>query len=179
MEETEDLDAWLGPPPGITKELIQQPIVDVESNVHMSDHNQTDSNIGSPEEAQEEIQPKENGSTPAAFIQVTSSEDEEDDEGDNETALASLNQAASNCYVQVPPKPHDADEYEYLPGHFKVKRVISELKGKRFLVKLQSGEVDLVSHALLQAVRSSETDHACCIICLLYKAILAQLLSST
>jgi hypothetical protein len=153
MEETEDLDAWLGKPPEIPEERIKGPAFDAESDVHMSDHNLTDSNIGSPEGLQE-IQSEENGGTPAARIQVISSEEEEVDEDDDETALASLNQTTSNCYVQVPPMPHDAEEYEYLPGHFKVKRVISELKGKRFLVKLQSGEVDLVSHSLLQALRS-------------------------
>ena len=154
MEETEDLDTWLGKPPEIPEEQIKGPAFDAESDVHISDHNLTDSNIGSPEGLQEEIQPNENGGTQAARIQLTSSEDEEVDEDDDETALASLNQTTSNCYVQVPAMPHDAEEYEYLPGHFKVKRVISELKGKRFLVKLQSGEVDLVSHSLITGTRS-------------------------
>ena len=42
----------------------------------------------------------------------------------------------------------DEEDYEYLRGHYKVRRVVSEYKGERFLVKLQSGEADLVSVSL-------------------------------
>lgn len=42
--------------------------------------------------------------------------------------------------------PHisDTDEYEFLPGHFKVRKVIEELDENSYLVKLRSGETEKV-----------------------------------
>lgn len=153
MEETEDLDGWLGKPPEIPKAPTPDAaiVVDADSDVHMSDKNLTDSDIGSPEGLQEEIQSEVDRNTQETRREVISSDDEEDDEEEDDTEADSAHGAASNVYVQVPPLPDDQEEYEYLPGHYRVKRVMSEYKGERFLVKLQSGEADLVSHCLFMS----------------------------
>jgi hypothetical protein len=46
-------------------------------------------------------------------------------------------------FVDIPKIPNK-DEYEHLPGHFTVDRILSEYSQDRYLVKLRSGEVELV-----------------------------------
>jgi hypothetical protein len=149
MEETEDLDGWLGKPPEIPKAPTPDAVivVDPDSDVHMSDNNLTDLDIGTPEGLQK-IQSEEDRNTQDIRREVILSDDEVDDQEEDDIEADSAHSAASNVYVQVPPLPDDEEEYEYLPGHNRVKRVMSEYKGERFLVKLQSGEADLVSHCL-------------------------------
>jgi hypothetical protein len=50
----------------------------------------------------------------------------------------------NGVYIDVP-EISDPDEYEYLPGHHDVEKILSEYSQNRFLVKLASGERDLVS----------------------------------
>src|SRR5947209_1238969 len=49
----------------------------------------------------------------------------------------------NGLFVDIPTIPNK-DDYEHLPGHFTVDRVLSEYPQDRYLVKLRSGEVDLV-----------------------------------
>lgn len=151
MEETDELNGWLGKPPEVPKTPTPDATiaVDADSDVHMSDHNLTDSNIGSPEALQEQIQSDEDRNIQETRQAVILSDDEEVDEDEGDIEADSNQGAASNVYVEVLPLPDDEEEeYEYLPGHYRVKRVMSEYKGERFLVKLQSGEADLVSRSL-------------------------------
>jgi hypothetical protein len=46
-------------------------------------------------------------------------------------------------FIDIPNIPNK-DEYEHLPGYFTVDRVLSEYSPDRYLVKLRSGEVELV-----------------------------------
>lgn len=151
MEETDELNGWLGKPPEVPKTPTPDATIAVhaDSDVHMSDHNLTDSNIGSPEALQEQIQSDEDRNIQETRQAVILSDDEEVDEDEGDIEADSNQGAASNVYVEVLPLPDDEEEeYEYLPGHYRVKRVMSEYKGERFLVKLQSGEADLVSRSL-------------------------------
>ena len=51
-----------------------------------------------------------------------------------------------NFFIDVPTLDEDEKQkYEYLPGHFAVSKIISEYRGGRYLVKLQSDEKQLVS----------------------------------
>ena len=49
--------------------------------------------------------------------------------------------------IEIPDIPNK-DEYQHLPGHFEVSRVLSEYSASRYLVKLRSGERDIVSVCL-------------------------------
>jgi len=50
-----------------------------------------------------------------------------------------------NFYVEVPSLSDEQKEsYEYLPGHFSAKRILSRFRGNRYLVRLGSGETNLV-----------------------------------
>jgi hypothetical protein len=50
----------------------------------------------------------------------------------------------NGVYIDVP-EISDPDEYEYLPSHHDVEKILSEYSQNRFLVKLASGERELVS----------------------------------
>lgn len=47
-------------------------------------------------------------------------------------------------YIDVP-QLSEKEEYEHLPGYFTVQRILREVRPGHYLVKLRSGEVDLVS----------------------------------
>lgn len=50
-----------------------------------------------------------------------------------------------NLSVDIPRLERaDKDDFEYLPGHFEVRKVLHALHGNKYLVKLASGETDLV-----------------------------------
>jgi hypothetical protein len=144
MDDTEDLDGWLGKPPEVPKARTPDAtiVVEVDSDVHMSNNNLTDSNIGSPVDLQEDVQSEEDRNTQEAAQEVLLSNDENDIEADSSQG------ATSNVYVELPPLPDNEEDYEYLPGHYRVKHVMSEYKGERFLVQLRSGEADLVGYFL-------------------------------
>jgi len=51
-----------------------------------------------------------------------------------------------NLTIDVPELPeNERDEFDYLPDHFTAKRILYALPDRQYIVKLGSGEVDLVS----------------------------------
>jgi hypothetical protein len=56
-----------------------------------------------------------------------------------------LPQFQQKFYIDVPPMDKEEKElYEYLPGHFSVRSIISEPGSGRFIVRLESGETQKV-----------------------------------
>jgi hypothetical protein len=155
MEESEDLDSWLGQPPERPKEPTPDPIVDADSDVQLSDHNLTDSDAASPERTHDVITVRE--------VVREAEEDEvelsSNDEDEDVFKVGSQRAETSNVYVEVSPFMDDYEDYEYLRGHFRVRRVVSEYKDEKFLVKLESGESDLVGSLSCLSNRS-------CLLCL-------------
>lgn len=47
-------------------------------------------------------------------------------------------------HIHVPNRS-DKEDYEHLPGYFTVQRILREVKSGKYLAKLRSGEIDLVS----------------------------------
>jgi hypothetical protein len=43
------------------------------------------------------------------------------------------------------PNLSDKEDYEHLPGYFTVQKILREVKSGKYLAKLRSGEIDLVS----------------------------------
>jgi hypothetical protein len=67
---------------------------------------------------------------------------------------AVLPQFKRQFYIDVPPMDEEEKEqYEYLPGHFAVRNIISEPGSGRFNVRLESGEMQEAS--LLQCMRGT------------------------
>ena len=130
-----DLSAWLGKPP--TTPNVQQNSKSAEDTEASSDSSKEPS---LPEEA-------ETADVSDTDIEPAQSEAEERD------GLASEEEQSSQCgpsprlqngfFVDIPKIPNK-DEYEHLPGHFTVDRVLSEYSHDGYLVKLRSGEVELV-----------------------------------
>ena len=136
MDST-DLSAWLGKPPTMSK--IQQgsepPEDAVTVNDSIEDHSIAEE-LGSDEPTD-------------CDIQQSQSEAEEQDEvdseaGEEESSYRSPSPKLQNGFFVDIPEIHNKDEYESLPGHFTVHRVISEHPHDKYLVKLGSGEVELV-----------------------------------
>jgi hypothetical protein len=141
MEESEDLDSWLGQPPERPKEPTPDPMVDADSDLQLSDHNLTDSDAASPERTDDIKILREivRAAEEDGVVELSS-----DDEDEDVFEVGSQRAETSNVYVEVSPLMDDYEDYEYLRGHFKVRRVVSEYKDEKFLVKLESGESNLV-----------------------------------
>ena len=57
---------------------------------------------------------------------------------------ASSTSSYAGFYIDIPHIPNK-DDYESLPGHFEVLRIVRKVSEDKFLVKLKSDERDLVS----------------------------------
>src|SRR4051812_39545717 len=130
-----DLSAWLGKPP-------------TTSNVQQNSKSVDDAEAGS--DSSNEPSLREEAETADLIDSDIEQAQSEAEERDN---LASEEERASQCslspklhngfFIDIPQIPNK-DEYEYLPGHFTVDRVLSEYPQDGYLVKLRSGEVESV-----------------------------------
>ncbi|KAJ9603867.1 hypothetical protein H2200_011388 [Cladophialophora chaetospira] len=84
---------------------------------------------------------------PAVRWHDTRSEEQSDNQGGyDEQESPSLGMFQKHFYIAVPKLSDEEKEtYEYLPGHFAVERVLSQRKDKRYVVRLKSGEQNIVS----------------------------------
>ena len=72
----------------------------------------------------------------------------EEDEEEDEDLPASIGMFQKHLFVDVPKLSEEEKEtYEYLPGHFSVERVLYRQKDNRYVVRLESGEQDIVSYS--------------------------------
>ena len=75
-----------------------------------------------------------------------SDQDEQDD--DVESLIEVIHQLQHQFFIDIPVLDEDEEmEYKYLPGHFAVRRILSEFRGDRYLVKLMSDERQMVSES--------------------------------
>lgn len=61
-------------------------------------------------------------------------------------SLADFARLQQGFFIE-PPKlsEEEKEDYDFLPGHFSVERIISKIRHDKYMVKLKSGERDLVS----------------------------------
>ena len=138
--DSADLSAWLGKPPTTSK--IQQSGEPPEDAGRVNDSGDEHSVAG-------ELGPEDPSNSD---IIQSQSEAEQQDEADyeveeteeEEASFRSPSTILQNGFFIDLPEIHNKDEYESLPGHFTVRRVISEHPHDKYLVKLGSGEVELV-----------------------------------
>ncbi len=70
----------------------------------------------------------------------------EDLSSEDELVRSIVTRLQHNFYIDVPKlSEEEKEEYEHLPGHFSVQKVLEKLKGDKYLVRLKSDEQDLVS----------------------------------
>jgi hypothetical protein len=146
VDQSVDLSSWLGKPPENSKPLEQQP-EDAESQGSDSGDRRTPISISDASSSADDIlheEPIHNRVKRARFSEEPSS-------GDEDASLAAVtSRLQHNFYIDVPKlSEEEKQEYEYLPGHFSVRRVLSNLEGDQHIVELESGERDLVSLYLM------------------------------
>jgi hypothetical protein len=130
-----ELSAWLGKPP--TTPNLQQ-------NSKSAEDTEAGRCSGDERSLPEEV---ETTDLSDSDVEQGQSEFEERDGLTSEEEQASQRgpspKLQNEFFIDIPKIPNK-DEYEHLPGHFAVDRVLSEYSQDRYLVKLRSGEVDLV-----------------------------------
>ncbi|KAK5075246.1 hypothetical protein LTR64_001451 [Lithohypha guttulata] len=167
MEESGELNAWLGKPPDKFDSVSSGNDHDVQAEVRSEDRSPSPS-VSS--EAGDVIEVSQQ----PTFVHVTAPQDQTtaepdtiviDGEGDNEEESRqqdSDSEAGSQFVVNkqedltidVPELPEDEKEdYDYLPNHFTVKRILYALGNgsadRKYVVKLLTGELDLVDRVQL------------------------------
>jgi len=148
MEEEDSLDvnAWLGKPP-------EQATSKSASEAHDVEGAHSAATSPSPSVSGHESDLIEIPHRPAPRQEVISDEehvveadqdalqDEAQEEGDEFVV-----NRQENLTINVPELPEaERDEFDYLPDHFTVKRILYALPHRQYIVKLGSGEIDLVS----------------------------------
>ena len=131
-----DLSAWLGKPPEDSKPPA--PIT-----VEMEESDASDMGLSEPEQQDSSKMAEVEAGIAALAADdpapVLVAEEEEDD-----VVEMMSPRSRGGFIIEIPDIPNK-DEYRHLPGHFDVSRVLSEYSASRYLVKLRSGERDIVS----------------------------------
>jgi hypothetical protein len=142
MEEA-DLSSWMGKPP--EKRVTEEP--GSESDGSNKDSDSVSS--ASTGEVNYDGTPVKKAASPRS-LEV--SEDGGDEEEASDSNLMEVDtQFNPKFYIDIQPMTDtDKDGYCYLPGHFAVDKILSEYKADRYLVKLMSGERQIVSALVLR-----------------------------
>ena len=132
-----DMSSWLGKPPEKSNNTEDDTEEDAEkTSSHHSQSPASNAHSSSDSDDDGDIE-----HSPANNIQVTVS--------DVESVRSPAPRLQQDFYIDVPRlSKEEKDEYEYLPGHFSVRRVLSKLEDGRYLIKRKSGDRDLVSALL-------------------------------
>jgi hypothetical protein len=126
-----NISAWMGKPPVRSKAA------------HLAKQN-----VG---EDEEEILGQNTFSSSPPSVRVLSKDVSASSRGTRETpgrthspSPQSLSQSANGFYIAIP-DISDREGYEHLAGYFTVHKILREVAPGHYLVKLKSGEIDLVS----------------------------------
>jgi hypothetical protein len=134
--DTTDLSAWLGQPPVASK---------AQQHGKPTNGAQSGSDCGQEDSQPEEIQPVDSGESDIDHPQTDGGEQDEPGLDLEEDSLSGGASRLHTGFVIDIPKIQNKDDYEHLPGHFIVDRVLSEYPRDQYLTKLASGEIELVS----------------------------------
>lgn len=168
MEQADGLNAWLGKPPELnsSKESSNNATDDAKSNPSpysispspsRSASNDSSNVVEIPHRpASHAIEVSEDEEEDITATTVPHDEElecmngnEEDMDVDGETVIS----RQENLIITVPEMSEDEkEEYDFLPGHFTAKRILfamGSVPDRKFIVKLASGEIDLVSRLSL------------------------------
>ncbi|EXJ88823.1 hypothetical protein A1O3_01887 [Capronia epimyces CBS 606.96] len=145
-----DLSSWMGKPPQGPKP-VGKPTEDVLSDSSDSEKMQSASSAHDNSSSDGDILHDEEGDGPHEERRVknkqprkTVSEEEEKEEED--PAVVLVPRLQQSFYIDIPRLSDERkQEYASLPGHFSVRRIVSKNDEDSYLVKLDSGEMSLVS----------------------------------
>jgi hypothetical protein len=139
-----DLSSWVGKPPAVPKPAKKPVQADAGE-----DSSASQNNMPSPPSDVSSVSLgdilHEDGDRPKPLRNNEQSESEGGSYGGDDH-VDTTSRKQTSFYIEVPKLPEEEkDEYEYLPGHFSVRRIVAQLDADRYLVKLDSGEGSTVS----------------------------------
>ena len=150
MDNT-DLPSWTGKPPEKSSQLVpRSPIADISQSDESRGPSpaQSSNSTGSLEEiTYDGIPATKTKTTPVRPADTF-------DDSEEGSVIEVVPRFQHNFFIDVPTLDEDEkQEYEYLPGHFTVSKIMSEYRGSRYLVKLHSEEKQLVSPLVVEWFR--------------------------
>jgi hypothetical protein len=151
MEEA-DLLAWVGKPP-------ERPSNDEPRTQREDDASDKSNREPSPQATDTSSSAEEvnfdgtfvKKSVPALNMRDIEHSDEEERDKEEEGSLIEVVPDFQNrFYIDVPKlEEEEKHDFEHLPGHYTAQKIVSNFRGDRYLVKLMSGEKQLVSSICL------------------------------
>lgn len=156
--EDADLTSWMGKPP--EKGPVQAPRSREEDDI--SDESNREQSVRA-SDASSSVEEINYDGTPAQkpaptvsmqYIEESSDENEahEEQEEEDESLIEVIPQFQQRFFIDIPKMEEEEKEgYEYLPGHFTAKKILSQFRRDRYLVKLGSGEKQMVSPIIHQS----------------------------
>lgn len=157
MDEAADLSLWTGRPAEAALSAIRDPAQRKNSTAESDASSRWQSPAPSEGSSEAEEVTYDGSAAPTFKSRYDTIR------SDTEDVEEMLPHLQHGFYIDIPPMDEEEkNEYEYLPGHFSAKEVISELGRDRFVVRLKSGEKQLVGHSsLCFAVRTFRVDVVC------------------
>lgn len=145
MDNSVDISAWMGKPPQKSQHTDKSAIETAPSSQGSQDS--WESAISAPSITSSggdiEHNSEPDTQTSDGYVQEES-EATSDADGLVSALVPSLQH---NFYIDVPRlSDREKQDYEYLPGHFAVKEILAQRTDDQYVVRLESGERDLVSH---------------------------------
>lgn len=155
-----DLSEWTKkPPPRAPSPVTDSPIGSQHDNAKVRSSSSERSEPPSPASSTNassdlgDIFHDENPPVSGLKARAQSPQDASSDSSDLEEIAAprtatTINPKKQTFYIDLPSLSDiDRDDYDYLPGHFTARKVLSQHSPDRYVIKLASGEKTLVSKA--------------------------------
>lgn len=170
MEEENDLNAWLGKPPGKDAQGEEDSISQLESSPAPPVSPSSSSANNESEVEDIPFLPEEE------TIQISDDEEIEDADVEMEDDIDELQRSDEDVpevrkqqiEAEIEEEPHHAiakqdglvievpelsederEQYEHIPGHFSVRKILYALPNHKYVVKLDSGEIEVVRRSQL------------------------------
>lgn len=161
MEDQNDLNAWLGKPP---EKPVSEPPSEADANDPRSSDNAQSPAPSLSRSSSDVVEVSQSLNSQQHPTEVDDQPMAIEDDGTDELQIQDSEPKEVEFMVNKqdgltidPPElsEDERDQYEHLPGHFNVKRILYAIgdvpADRKFIVKLGTGEVDLVSQHEKQA----------------------------
>lgn len=155
MESPQDLLSWTGKPPQQTEDAARDK-TDGDNNESGSEASGRNYSTA-PSEASSGAGDINYDGSPVVVqsirspVQAPYSDDEDD-------LIEVLPQFQHRFYIEIPPMADaEKETYKFMPGYFAADEIIAEQPGQRFVVRMESGAKQLVSHPILMKLQSVAT----------------------
>lgn len=136
------MSTWLGKPPQKTKNTEE----DLEAYAESTASEQSQSSVHDVQPSSDSDEHSDIDHSHEDTVQARVSTTESAPADDHGPVRSAVPPRQQGFYIDVPKlSKEEEDEYEYLPGHFSVRKVLSKLENERYLIQRKSDERDIVS----------------------------------